>query len=277
MDLKSLRPQGRAGSTPVPSIFKYKSSGFYWLKPFFVEKVRHDTNRTANKKIFFLLWILCIIGSWSVLPYIHYLEIVPPSVSILKLFLFGTIQAVLFYALICWLSFKILPKTDLHPFSYKNPLQRIIYLAVIFGILVGLAIFLFDKTLFGNSLLSGVHPPFWAGALASIYGGVNEEVLLRLFLFTLIYFILNKCFRVSINKRLPVLWVTNILVALIFGIGHLPAAFKLIPPSTFEIFRVLFLNGIAGLVFGWLYWSRGLWAAIAAHLVTDLMIHVFLI
>jgi len=35
----------------------------------------------------------------------------------------------------------------------------------------------------------------------------------------------------------------NILVALIFGIGHLPAAFKLAAPSALEIFRVLFLNG----------------------------------
>jgi membrane protease YdiL (CAAX protease family) len=235
------------------------------------------TDRTTNKKIFFLLWILCIIGSWSVLPYVRYLEIAPSSLPILKLFLFTTIQAVLFFALICWLSFKILPKTDLHPFVYKNPLQRIVYPAIISGVLVGLAVFLFDKTLFASSLLSGMHPPFWAGALASIYGGVNEEVLLRLFLFTLIYFALNKCFRIGANKRMPVLWATNILVALIFGAGHLPAALKLALPSTFEIFRVLFLNGVAGLVFGWLYWSRGLWAAIAAHFVTDLMIHVLLI
>lgn len=233
--------------------------------------------RAVNKKIFFLLWALCVIGFLAVIPYIRSLGIIPSTVSIGKVVLFGTIQAALFYALICWLSYKILPKTDLHPFNLDNPLKRIIYPGIISGVAVGLIIFLSDKTLFGSSLLSGTHPPFWAGALASLYGAFNEEILLRLFLFTFLYFILSKCFKFYARKKLFFLWFTNIVVALIFGLGHLPAAFKLISPSAFEIFRVLFLNGIAGIVFGWLYWSRGLWTAIVAHFVTDLMIHAFLI
>lgn len=234
-------------------------------------------NTSTNKKTFFILWILCIIGSWSVFPYVQHLGILPDTVSMWKVFFLGTIQAVLFFGLICWLSFKILPKTDLHPFFYRNFFKQIAYPGIISGILVGGAIFFFDKTIFHSSLLSGVHPPFWAGALASIYGGINEEVLLRLFLFTLIYFFFSKVIKIRGGNRLPILWSVNFLVALLFGIGHLPAAFKLASPSAFEIFRVLFLNGIAGVVFGWLYWSRGLWTAIAAHFVTDLVIHVFLI
>jgi membrane protease YdiL (CAAX protease family) len=233
--------------------------------------------KALNKKIFIFLWLLCVIGTWAVLPYKQYLGIFPFSVSIGKIFLLGTIQSVLFFGLICWLSFKILPKTDLHPFQLSNWLKQIVYPAIISGILIGLVILFFDKTLFGNSLLLGIHPPFWAGALASVYGAVDEEVLLRLFLFSLIYLIINKGFRVKADKRVVVLWTTNILVAILFGLGHLPAAFKLAASSAFEVFRILFLNGIAGLVFGWLYWSRGLWTAIAAHFVTDLMIQVFLI
>lgn len=232
-------------------------------------------NTATNKKTFFILWILCIIGSWSVLPYIQHVGILPPTVSMWKVFLLGTIQAAFFFGLICWLSFKILPKTDLHPFFYRNFFKQIAYPGVIAGVLVGGAIFFFDKTVFHSSLLSGVHPPFWTGALACIYGGVNEEVLLRLFLFTLVYFLFSKV--IKSRNRAPLLWSVNLLVALLFGIGHLPAAFKLTSPSAFEIFRVLFLNGIAGIVFGWLYWSRGLWTAIAAHFVTDLIIHVVLI
>jgi hypothetical protein len=234
-------------------------------------------NTSANKKTFFILWILCIIGSWSVLPYIQYLGILPATVSIWKVALLGTVQATLFFGLICWLSFKILPKTDLHPFPRRGFLKQIAYPATISGVLVGLAIFFFDKTVFHSSLLSGAHPPFWAGALASIYGGVNEEVLLRLFLFTLIYFLVGKCLKIHESNKFVILWSVNSLVALLFGIGHLPAAFKLTSPSAFEMFRVLFLNGIAGVVFGWLYWSRGLCSAIVAHFVTDLVIHVFLI
>jgi membrane protease YdiL (CAAX protease family) len=136
-------------------------------------------------------------------------------------------------------------------------------------------IFHFEKTLFHSSVFSGVLPsPFWAGALASIYGAVNEEVLLRLFLFTLFYLILTKAFKMGAHQKL--LWVANIVVALVFGLAHLPAAFQVASPSVFEVVRILFLNGIAGLVFGWLYWSRGLWAAMCAHFTADLMIHVFL-
>lgn len=228
----------------------------------------------GNKSIFFSLWILCIIGFWAVFPYVHYLGILSASVSLGKIFLLGTFQAALFFGLICWLSSKILPKTDLHPFLLKDPLKTLVYPAIISGAVVGFIIFIADKTLFQSSLLAGVHPPFWTGALASIYGGINEEVLLRLFLLTLLYFLLEKCFK---KKKVLSLWTANLLVAIFFGLGHLPAAFKLATPSALEAFRVLFLNGIAGVVFGWLYCSRGLWAAMAAHFVTDLVIHVFLI
>lgn len=233
-----------------------------------------------QKKTFFLLWGLCIIGAWSLLPYIFYTGIVPSSISILKLFSISTVQAALFFGFVCWLSYKILPKTDLQPFRFENSLKRVIYPGVISGILVGLVLFLSEKTLFKSSLLTGVHPPIWVGALGSIYGAINEEVLVRLFLFTLFYLILRKAFKLSKighAERPFALWTANILAAVLFGMGHLPAAFKLTSPSAFEIFRVLFLNGIAGLVFGWLYWSRGLWTAICAHFVADLMIHVLLV
>ena len=234
-------------------------------------------NISRNKKPFFILWILCIIGIWSVIPYTHHLAPLPVAVSMWKILLLGTVQGIVFFGLICWLSFKIVPKTDLDPFSYQNFLKQIAYPGIISGLVVGGAIFFFDKTIFRSSLLSEVHPPLWTGALASIYGGVNEEVLLRLFLFSFIYFIFGKAIKIRKNNRPVILWSVNIIVALLFGMSHLPAAFKLASPSGFEIFRVLFLNGLAGLVFGWLYWSRGLWAAITAHIVADLMIHVFLI
>lgn len=229
------------------------------------------------KKIYVLLWILCIIGSWSILPYIRYLDILPAAISTLQLFLLATIQSALLFALICWLSSKILPKTDLQPFSWENPLKRIVIPAILSGVLVGLALFFFDKTIFQSSLLSGKHPPFWAGAIASFYGAFNEEVLLRLFLFSSIYFLFQKSFKFKDRNRLYFLWIANILVSLIFGLGHLPAALKMTSPTAFEIFRILFLNGLAGIVFGYLYWSRGIWTAMAAHFVTDLMIHVLLI
>lgn len=114
----------------------------------------------------------------------------PSTTSIWEVALLGTIQVALFFGLICWISFKIIPKTDLRPFPTLSGsyLKQVIYPAIVYGVLVGLVIFILDKTIFNNSLLSNVHPPLWSGTLASIYGAVNEEVLLRLFFFSLIYF-----------------------------------------------------------------------------------------
>lgn len=229
-----------------------------------------------NKKTFFILWILCIVGALSVLPTMQFLGAVASTASIWKPLFFGGIQAALFFGLICWLSFKIIPKTDLQPFHVKNPRKQIIAPALIAGTAVGLAIFVLDKALFQSSL-SGMHLPRWVGLIASIYGGVNEEVLLRLFLFTLIYFLSGKIIKIRKENRSSILWGVNIFVALLFGAAHLPLAFKISSPSSLEIFRIFLLNGIGGVIFGWLYWSRGVWTAIAAHFVADLVIHVVLI
>lgn len=212
-----------------------------------------------SKRIFFTLWIGCIVGTVAAIPYLNYLGTLPEA------FWLWVLQMALFYGLICWLSSKIVPKTDLQPFQPLHPLTSLVS-----GVLVGLAIILFEKTLFQQSTLSPLQPPAWTGALISLYGGINEEVFMRLFFLTLIYWLLRKCFK----GRTVILWISTFLVALLFGLGHLPVAFKLTSPSSFEIFRILLLNGIAGVVFGWLYWSRGLWTAMCAHFVADLMLHV---
>jgi len=231
--------------------------------------------KSLNKKIYIFLWLGCLIGSWAIIPYTR--SLIPSTVSLGKLFLIITLQTAILYAAVLWLASLILPNTDLEPFASSNLIKRIIIPGIISGVFVGLIIVLFEHLLFQSSLLSGKHAPIWQGALASLYGAINEEVLLRLFLFSLIYFLLNKIYRSPVKKRIYLLWATNIFTALLFGLGHLPAAFKLISPSGFEISRILLLNGIPGLVFGWLYWSKGLWTAMFAHFVTDLMLHVILI
>ena len=236
-----------------------------------------NQGKSERKKLpFFISWILCIVSSWAILPYAKYLGIAPPSFSFIKMLLLSTVHSILFYGVACWLSYLLVPRTDLSPFSIDRPAKRIIYPGIIVGLAVGIIIYLFDITLFKSSLFSKIHPPIWAGFFASFYGAVNEEVLLRLFLFTLVYFLFKKIFKFEKNNKLLFLWVTNLIVAVIFGLGHLPVAFKLGSPSSFEIFRIFLLNGIPSIAFGWLYWTRGLWTAMAAHFVADLVIHVFL-
>lgn len=207
--------------------------------------------------MFFLLWLGCMTGSLAVLPYLHALNIHPNIVSVF-------IQSTLLFGFVMLLSYWILPKTDLKPFSFS---YSQIPVSLLTGALVGLFIVLFDRWI--PSQLGGTHPVSWKGALASLYGAINEEVLLRLFLFTTVYCVLSMLKK----NRLALLWITNLFVALLFGLGHLPAAFHLGATSSFDVFRVLLLNGIAGIAFGWLYWSRSLFAAMLAHFTADLIIH----
>lgn len=125
-----------------------------------------------------------------------------------------------------------------------------------------------------------VHPPLEAGAgqsalhglLASFYGGIAEELQLRLFLMTLLLWIVAR-----IGKRLPrngTYWGAIIAAALLFGAGHLPAAAQVWGLDAMVVARTVLLNAVAGIAFGWLYWKRGLEMAVLAHFGADLVLHV---
>jgi len=47
------------------------------------------------------------------------------------------------------------------------------------------------------------------------------------------------------------------------------------PVTAFSIFQLLFLNGIAGVGFGFLFWKYNLETAMCAHFIADLVLHVF--
>jgi hypothetical protein len=227
----------------------------------------------VSKRQFVILWVLSIVGALAILPYIHYMGLLPPERPLWLAILLSAGQAAVLFGLVCWVSYKIVRKTDLRPFPSlprDQWLSKIVVPAVIAGVVVGLILFVLDQTLFYSSVFSAGAVPMWIGALGSIYGAINEEIGLRLFLFSLLYFLASKWIK---KKRTVLLWGVTIVVALLFGVGHLPIAFRMITPSSFEIVRILVLNGIAGVVLGWLYWSRGLWAAIGAHFVADLVIH----
>ncbi|MFA6916879.1 MAG: CPBP family intramembrane glutamic endopeptidase [Parachlamydiales bacterium] len=163
------------------------------------------------------------------------------------------------------MSAYLIPKTDLKPFHLKGVL-----LSVSIGIIAGILVLFLNKFWSYPVPHLGTAPPAWAGALASLYGAFNEEVSLRLFLFSAMYLLLQK---IKIAKG-AALWIANILVAIAFGMGHLPLASQLSPLSREVVTRILVLNGIPGLAFGWLYWSRGIYSAILAHFTADILLHV---
>ena len=61
---------------------------------------------------------------------------------------------------------------------------------------------------------------------------------------------------------------------MVFGLSHLPATAALTTITSLVIFRAVLLNGIAGIIFGWLFWKKGLEAAIISHFVADIVLLV---
>lgn len=109
------------------------------------------------------------------------------------------------------------------------------------------------------------------GLLASLYGGIVEELLLRLFLMTLLAWLLSKLCRQPPTATMY--WLAIVIAALIFAAGHLPAAAALWGLDALIIMRTMLLNALPGIVFGWLYWRRGLEMAMLAHFAADVVLH----
>lgn len=151
--------------------------------------------------------------------------------------------------------------------------------AAALGVAAGVAIVVLSP-LFDVQMPAPIHPlpagspasASWTGFLASFYGGIAEEVQLRLFLMTLIVWVV-----VKLTRRAPgpaLFWIAILVAALLFGAGHLPAASKIWPLDTVVVLRTIALNGIGGMVFGWLYWKQGLESAVLGHFSADLVLHV---
>ena len=237
----------------------------------------------SKRAIFIFIWIGCILGTWAVLPYAYYIGAVNFDQFHIGPMLLAAFQAAVIYGIACRLGFVLLKKVDFDPFnlsfgSPKNIFKEIFFPGCVMGTLLSFLIFGLDKYVFHGTTVGIVkHPPVWASLLASIYGGLNEEVLTRLFLLTLLYFLLCKLFQKFPNMFPTLLWCSIFLTALLFALGHLPALFKIMPhPSLALLSRVIVLNSLGGIVFGWLYCKKSFWTAVVAHFTTDLFLHVIL-
>ena len=143
--------------------------------------------------------------------------------------------------------------------------------SVIVAVAGGMALILFDILFFGRfseAIMESYNgKPTVSFMLASvIYGGVIEEVMLRLFWMSLVAFVLWKIFdRKNEYPSTAVLIASDILAALLFAAAHLPATAAMIGLSPLTIFRCFLLNGGVGLLFGWLYRKYGLRYSMIAH------------
>lgn len=237
-------------------------------------------------KLFFILLITCVITSILVIPYS--LELTSNKIEITPKILFLTaIQNLVLFAIVTFFGLLLSKRIGmglpilqgvLDGKNQTKELKFILLPSISWGILAGVLIVLlcipFNKIVpeFQNLEVSIAT---WKALLASLYGGIAEEVLLRLFLVSLFVWITFKI-KKDKNGRPTVwgIWLSIILAAVFFGLGHLPATAQITKLTGVVIIRAIVLNGVAGIIFGWLYWKKGLESAIIAHFSADIVLRV---
>jgi hypothetical protein len=242
-------------------------------------------------KIWLTLVLAASISGLLVIPYSFEFtgQSFPPLPEFLGIVLLAFIQYVVQFALLAYLGLRISKKIELEPtplMAGKTRLHDYLTISVVSGIAVGVSIVLLNLLLksifvFPDIGVGTGNPGAFVGFLASFYGGIGEEVLLRLFFVPFLCLLLigvMKLLRFAKSWQYTdnIMWVSVVIAAIVFGLGHLPGTAAIMPVTLPVIVRAVFLNGIGGVVFGWLFFRKGLEFAMISHFSADIVLHVVL-
>jgi hypothetical protein len=239
-------------------------------------------------RVFWVLLFGAACGYVGLLPYLFQLFATLVNVSMpLPIFVaVQLMQALIIFGLVISVGLLVGDKVGLGTPLLRYWLYRtqrlgarppMLRFAVLIGAVTGvltLLLFFLVLTRYLPNWPSEAGVPVWKRLLACLYGAVDEELLLRLFLLSVVLWLLRKIARSDLQSGAVSFWIGNVIVALVFAAAHLPAAKVLMPLTPAVIVAVMSLNTGAGIVFGYLTWSRGLEAAMVAHFTSDLILHL---
>lgn len=255
------------------------------------------TNRPFNWWLYLIVWALAVVGAIAVVPFSlttvsASLEAADVSLPLPLIIAIGIAQNAVLQAAAAGVGLLAAGRIGLGLPFLRGQLEgqpiwdrfgRVALLAAVVGVVAGLVIVGLEQGIFapamaaaGTSFPPESQPPAWQGLLAALYGGFGEEVLLRLFVLSVLAWSGSRFSHTGEGRpTLAVLWIANLLAAVLFGLGHLPATVQAgVPLTGLVVVRAIVLNGLAGLAFGWLYWTRGLESAMVSHLCAGLVLHV---
>lgn len=221
----------------------------------------------------------------------------PPLPPLGQLVLYGIIRNLIFLVPAAGIGLLVAPRIGLGaPYLESwldgaprpaEPFSSIVWPALFWAAVTALVAFGIDAffryglgvTFPAPEIHARIAVPWWRSALASFWAPWFEEILDRLFLLSLVAWLLMlmmKLFRVSDEGRgrTIALWLAIVATALFFGGYHISneALFANPVPLIVQVRTVLIILPV-GLAFGWLYIRRGLEAVILSHFMIDLIVH----
>ena len=250
------------------------------------------TRRRYPWRLFFLLLGLATGSAALTLPYlldVAHAQISRLAIPLPRLIALQLLQSALLSSLALTVGLTLGPHyklgvPEIYRLVYREglrdlPRRRIApAFCILAGLLCGLLIFALDFFLFLPALkrapaLETVAS--WKALMASFGSAFYEEVLMRLGWMTLLVAIFGKLLR---RNLLPaaVYWLAILLTALLFGLGRLPVPSLILELSQLFIVRALLLNGLGGILYGYLYWRYSFLSAVLAHFSTGVALYVLI-
>jgi len=240
-------------------------------------------------RVFWLLLVAGVIGASAGLPYLSEQFFTNPEVRkampplprpILEFLVIA--QSAVYLALIIPLGLLLT-----HRIGFKFPLVRawasgerapaagrVLVVGLLSGVAVGVLVLALEMVVFFPHLppplqaLDAGSVALWKRLLVGLfYGGIVEELFFRFFLLSLFVWLLGFVWRSPDGRpSAAAFWTANLLAALLFALGHLPGTSAVAPLTALLVTRALVLNGLVGMTCGYLFWRRGLEAAMFVHM-----------
>ncbi len=235
--------------------------------------------RTVKKAALFVLALLpaAAIGGYALAFYIQdlydaaTLELMAAQLGGLDLLPLITAAQSVTYAALCGFPGYLLAERLglIHSFApERRALLSTLAVSGVLGLLLSLDYWTFGQWIpelrVADATAAGLTAAGWVSAV--FYGGVIEEVMLRVFVMSLLSWLGWKLFFRS-RERAPegVITAANVLSALLFAAGHLPSTAASFGALTPLLLRCFLFNGGFGLYFGHLYHRRGIQYAMLSH------------
>jgi membrane protease YdiL (CAAX protease family) len=243
--------------------------------------------RTAiNWKLFLILLTASLISIVCVFPYLLTLQseaLAQIKIPLAAVFLAQLIQSAVLFSILIYLGLFFTKKVQfqlplleaiIQKNDYKKILKDILGLSILSGIIAAVIIYALDAIFTMQGVAITTHQnyaPIWQKLLAAVYGGITEEIVTRLFLMTFFIWVSMKLLKQKQPTKIGII-ASIFLAAIIFGLGHLPITASLTTLTPLVILRAITLNGIGGIIFGYLFWKKGLESAMLAHFTTDIFL-----
>lgn len=159
--------------------------------------------------------------------------------------------------------------------TQRPRLGRTMLLSAVIGLMMVVLVLVLDQLLFSGDSLPRIRAigamPLTVRLGVVAFSAVSEELIYRLGVSTLVASLAFLALRKSSERAAQVsVWLGIAIASVLFALAHVGNA----PDAAHPILRAMTLNGLVALALGWLYWYRGLEAALVAHFAGDATIYL---